>query len=170
MTGFMLLLSAGYSQNSELVRNRNSLIVLGVFIIAIIVIVVIKILFDVFRNKRDKGNDLSKINFKIKMNADEKNEESAKPFDFAIIDVTAKKGINNDVIPSLFGDKTETSEGEKSKSEKVETENDKTKEDSTDCKEENLPKLDFSKRVSVSKMARSEMEKENKEKIEEVSN
>ena len=34
-------------------------------------------------------------------------------------------------------------------------------------KEEAIPKLDFSKRVSVSRMARSEMDKENQEKTEE---
>ena len=169
MTGFILLLSAGNSQNSELVRNRNSLIVLGMFIIAIIVIVLIKILFDVWRNKRDKSNDLGKINFKIKMNIDEK-EESTKPFDFAIIDVAAKKGINNDVIPSLFGDKKEASEKETPKSDELAINDDKAEGDSVEKKEEILPKLDFSKRVSVSKMARSEMEKENQEKTEEESN
>ena len=33
--------------------------------------------------------------------------------------------------------------------------------------EEDVPKLDFSKRVSVSRMARSGMDKENQEKTEE---
>ena len=142
----------------------KNIIVLVAFIAAIIVVVGVKIISDIIMSAKNKKSDVSKIKFKFKMNQDEKIEEASNPFDFANIDNAAKKTKNTDDVPNLFGADPETLPEEKEAPKEILPANETTKDDKT---EEDIPKLDFSKRVSVSRMARSGMDKENQEKTEE---
>ena len=144
----------------------KNLIVRIAFIVAIIVVVGIKVFGDIIINTRNSKSDVSKIKFKLKMNQDEKIEESANPFDFVNIDKAAKKSKNTDDVPNLFGDNSSDLKEEKEAVKETLHDKEMIKEDKT---EEDIPKLDFSKRVSVSRLARSEMDKENQEKTEENS-
>lgn len=143
----------------------KNIIVLVAFIVAIIVVVGVKVISDIIMSTQKQKNDVSKIKFKFKMNQDEKSEEASNPFDFANIDNAAKKTKNTDDVPNLFGTDSVTMTDEKEASEEILSDKEMTKDNKVE--EDDVPKLDFSKRVSVSRMARSGMDKENQEKTEE---
>jgi hypothetical protein len=138
--------------DQELKQNRNYILVLAAFILGVVAIIGLKLLVDYIETRRGHANDARKLNFKVKMVKDEKEEEAANPFDYASIDeYNGRKPIKKGQEPKLIFDKPAKGAGERVAGGKT-----IRKSDAADAAGSEVPKLDFSKRKSAAQLAREE--------------
>ncbi len=161
--------------DQELKQNRNYILVLVAFILGVVAIIGLKLLVDYIETRRGHVNDARKLNFKVKMVKDEKEEEAANPFDYASIDeYNGRKPIKKGQEPKLIFDTpargvgmgengAQTKKANKnanagSGAEEVSAEAAGAAEMAAGASANaggSVPKLDFSKRVSAAAIARN---------------
>ena len=161
--------------DQELKQNRNYILVLAAFILGVVAIIGLKLLVDYIETRRGHANDARKLNFKVKMVKDEKEEEAADPFDYASIDeYNGRKPIKKGQEPKLIFDTPArgVGMGENGAQTKKANKNANAGSGAEEVSAEvagaaemaagasanaggSVPKLDFSKRVSAAAIARN---------------